>query len=128
VFRSRLAEFEAEFDANPLLLHINHFNRSLRSQKSTNTTSQTCIKKTYPRSRRPLSRTIHNGLSSTYLAAHNCTTSGFRAAFKFREILGSSSKEWQPEILRKVGLQVVQTRNYLGELALDGMIVLECIL
>jgi hypothetical protein len=37
-FRCRLAEFEAEFDANPLLLHISHFGRSVRSQNSTNTT------------------------------------------------------------------------------------------
>jgi hypothetical protein len=39
-FRSPLAEFEAEFDANQLLLHISHFSRSVRSQNSTYTTSQ----------------------------------------------------------------------------------------
>jgi hypothetical protein len=37
-FRCRLAEFETEFDANPLLLHISNFGRSVRSQNSTNTT------------------------------------------------------------------------------------------
>ena len=46
-FRCRFAGFEAEFDANPLLLHINHFSRSLRSQNSTNTTSQKCTEKTH---------------------------------------------------------------------------------
>ena len=40
-----LAEFEAEFDANPLLLHVSHFNRSVRSPHSTNTTSQKCTEK-----------------------------------------------------------------------------------
>ena len=33
-FRSRLAEFEAESDANPLLLHISHFSRPVRAQKA----------------------------------------------------------------------------------------------
>jgi hypothetical protein len=90
--RSRLAEFEAEFDASPLLLHINHFSRSPRSQNSTNTTSRKCTEKrhTHPHSRTPLGRMIHRGQSSRYLAAHNCTTSDFRATFKFRERLGSS--------------------------------------
>jgi hypothetical protein len=31
----------------------------------------------------PLGLLIHKGYSSQYLAAHNCTTSGFLAAFKF---------------------------------------------
>jgi len=31
-FRKRLAEFEAEFEANPLLLHISYFSRSVRPQ------------------------------------------------------------------------------------------------
>ena len=45
--RSRLAEFEAEFDANPLLLHIRHFSRSVRSQNSTYTKSQKCTGTTH---------------------------------------------------------------------------------
>jgi hypothetical protein len=44
-FRCGLAEFEAEFDANPLLLHISHFGRSERSQNSTNTTLKKCTEK-----------------------------------------------------------------------------------
>jgi hypothetical protein len=44
-FRCRLAEFKAEFDANPLLLHISHFCRSVRSQNSTNTTLKRCTEK-----------------------------------------------------------------------------------
>ena len=46
-FRSLLAEFEIEFDVNPLLLHFSHFNRSVRSPNSTNTTSQKCTHKTH---------------------------------------------------------------------------------
>ena len=46
-FRSRLAEFEAEFDADRLLLHIRHFSSSVRSQNSTNKTSQKCTEKTH---------------------------------------------------------------------------------
>jgi hypothetical protein len=38
VFPSHLAEFEAEFDPNPLLLHISHFSKSVQSQNSTNMT------------------------------------------------------------------------------------------
>ena len=41
-FRRCVAEFEAEFHANRLLIHICHFSRSVRSQNSTNTTSQKC--------------------------------------------------------------------------------------
>ena len=48
-------------------------------------------KHTRPHSRTPLGRMIHKVQSSSYLAAHNCTTSGLRAAFQFREILGSSN-------------------------------------
>jgi len=33
-FRKRLAEFEEEFNANPLLLHISHLIKSVRSQNS----------------------------------------------------------------------------------------------
>ena len=33
-FQSCLAEFEAEFGANPLLLHISHFSKSVGSQKA----------------------------------------------------------------------------------------------
>jgi len=33
-----LYKFEAEFVANPLLLHIRHFSRLVRSQNSTYTT------------------------------------------------------------------------------------------
>jgi hypothetical protein len=36
----------------------------------------------------PLGRLVHKGYSSRYLRAHNCTTGGFHAAFKFRELLG----------------------------------------
>jgi len=41
---------------------------------------------TLPHSRTPLGRMIHKGYSSRYLVVHNCTTSGFRAIFQFREI------------------------------------------
>jgi hypothetical protein len=44
-FHSHLAEFEAEFDANPLLLHISHFCRLVRLQNRTNTRSQKCREK-----------------------------------------------------------------------------------
>jgi hypothetical protein len=87
-FRCRLAEFEAEFDANPLLLHISHFGRSVRSQNSTNTTLRNAQKKhTRQHSTTPLGRLVHKGYSSRDLEAHNCNTSGFRAAFKFRDLL-----------------------------------------
>jgi hypothetical protein len=46
-FRSHLAKFEAEFDANPSFLHISHFSRSVRSQNSTNMRSQKCTEKTH---------------------------------------------------------------------------------
>jgi hypothetical protein len=45
VFPSHLATFEAEFDANPLLLHVSCFSRSVRSQNSANVTSQKSTKK-----------------------------------------------------------------------------------
>ena len=83
-FWSHLAEFEAEFDANPLLLQISHFSRSVRSQNSTNTTSQKCTGKTHHHSRKLLGRVVNKGYSSRYLAACNCTTSSFHAAFQFR--------------------------------------------
>jgi hypothetical protein len=57
-FRCRLAEFEAEFDANPLLLHISHFGRSERSQSSTNTTLKKCTEKEH-------SSTQHNATWQT---------------------------------------------------------------
>jgi hypothetical protein len=44
-FRFRPAEFEAEFYANPLLLHISHFSGSVRSQNSTNTPLKNAQKK-----------------------------------------------------------------------------------
>jgi hypothetical protein len=91
-FRCRLAEFEAEFDANPLLLHISNIGRSVRSQNSTNTTLKNAQKKhTRRHSTTPLGRLVHKGYSSRYLEAHNCTTSGFRAAFKFRKLLGCTT-------------------------------------
>ena len=46
-------------------------------------------KHTLPRSRTPLGRMIYKGYISRYLAAHSCSTSGFRAVFQFRELLGS---------------------------------------
>ena len=39
----------------------------------------------------PLGILIHRGYSSQYLAAQNCTTSIFFAAFKFWGLLGSTS-------------------------------------
>jgi len=42
-------------------------------------------------SRKPFGRMTHKGYSSRYLAVHNCSTSGFRAAFQFLELLGSTS-------------------------------------
>jgi hypothetical protein len=57
-FRCRLAEFEAEFDANPLLLQISHFGRSERSQNSTNTTLKKCTEKEH-------SSTQHNATWQT---------------------------------------------------------------
>jgi hypothetical protein len=62
-------------------------------------------KHTRPHSRTPLGRVVHKGYSSWYLAAHNCTTSGFHAAFIFRGLLGSTTyegwflKEWQESTL-----------------------------
>ena len=44
-----------------------------------------------PHSRTPLGRVVYKGYSTRYLAAHNCTTSGFGAAFQFRKLLGSTS-------------------------------------
>jgi hypothetical protein len=91
-FRCRLAEFEAEFDANRLLLHISNFGRSVRSQNSTNTTLKNAQKKhTVQHSTTKLVSLVHKGYSSRYLEAHNCTTSGIRAAFKFRELLGCTT-------------------------------------
>jgi len=37
-----------------------------------------------------LGRVVHKGYRSRYLVAHNCTTSGFHAAFQFRWLLGST--------------------------------------
>jgi len=39
---------------------------------------------TRPHSRMLLGRVVHEGYSSRYLVAHNCTTSGFHSAFLFR--------------------------------------------
>ena len=44
-----------------------------------------------PHSRTPLGRVVNKGYSSRYLAAHNCSTSGLRAAFQFQELLGSTT-------------------------------------
>jgi hypothetical protein len=91
-FRSRLAQFEAQFDANPSLLHISHFSMSIWSQNNTNVTSQSAQKKhTRSHSKTPLARLVHIGYSSRYLVAHKCTTSGFLAAFQFQGFLGSIS-------------------------------------
>jgi hypothetical protein len=49
------------------------------------------IKHTCPYISLPLGILIHKGYSSQYQAAHNCTTSGFLAAFKFWGLLGSTS-------------------------------------
>ena len=46
---------------------------------------------TRPHSKTPLGRVIQKGYSSRYVAAHNCTTSGFRAAFLFWGLLRSTS-------------------------------------
>jgi hypothetical protein len=54
VFRLRLAEPEAEFDENQLLLHINHFSRLVRSQNNINTMSQNAKKNTLLHNRKPL--------------------------------------------------------------------------
>ena len=94
-FRNRLAEFEAEFDANPLLIHISHFSRSVRSQNSTNMTSQKCTDKTHTTSQQNAAwQSVHKGYSWRYLVAHNCTISSFRAAFQFRGLLVSTSCVW----------------------------------
>ena len=91
-FRSRLAEFQAEFDVNPLFLHISHFSRSVRSQTTLTRHHKNAQKKhTYPHNRMPLGRVVHKGYCSRYLAAHNCTTSGFQASLQFRGLLGCSS-------------------------------------
>jgi len=88
-FQSCLAKFEAEFGANPLLLHISHFTRSVGSQNSTTITSQKCTEKhTRPHNRMLLGRAVHKGYRLRYLA-HTSTTSGFHAAFLFRGLLGS---------------------------------------
>jgi len=39
----------------------------------------------------PFGRLVHKGYSLRYVAAHNCTTSGFRVTFKFWGLLGSTS-------------------------------------
>jgi hypothetical protein len=85
-FRSRV---EAEFDANPSLLHISHFNTAVRSQNITNMTSlKYAHKHTRSHTWRPIGRLGHKGYS--YLAKHKCNTSGFRAAFQFQELVGSN--------------------------------------
>jgi hypothetical protein len=83
-FRSHLAEYEPEFEANSLLLHISHFSRSVPSQHSTNTRSQ-------KRTEETLISSQQSAAWQRYLAAHNCTTSGFRTAFQFQELLDSTS-------------------------------------
>jgi hypothetical protein len=83
-------QFEAQFDANPSLLHISHFNMAVRWQNITNMTSQNAhTKHTRSHSWRPLGRLVHT--ENSYLAAHKCTTSGFRAAFQLQGLLGSIS-------------------------------------
>ena len=44
-FRKSLSEFEAEFDANPFLLHISYFRLWVRLQNSTKVKSQKCTEK-----------------------------------------------------------------------------------
>jgi hypothetical protein len=46
VFSCHLAEFEAEFVANLLLLHIRQFSRSVQLQNSTDMMSRQCADKT----------------------------------------------------------------------------------
>jgi len=61
-FWSRLAQCEAQFNASPLLLHISHFSRSVRSQNSTNTTSHKCTEKhTRAYSRTPREKVANKG-------------------------------------------------------------------
>jgi hypothetical protein len=88
---SSLAKFEVEFDANPLLLHINHFVRLVQLQNSTNMASQKCIENMRPHNRMPHGRVVCKGYGSLYLVACNCSTSGFRTAFLFWGLLGSTT-------------------------------------
>jgi len=51
---------------------------------------QKCIEKnTDGHSRKLLDRVVHKGYRLRHLVAHNCTTSGFRAAVLLRGLLGS---------------------------------------
>ena len=47
-FCCHLSKFEAEFDANPLCIHIIHFSRLVRSLNSTNMMSKKCTEKNMP--------------------------------------------------------------------------------
>ena len=50
------------------------------------------VKNTHlPTTEHRLAKWFIKAYSSRYLAAHNCITSGFRAAFQFRGLLGSTS-------------------------------------
>jgi len=84
VFQSHLAELEAEFNANLLLLHISHFSRLMQSQNSTNTTSQNCTEENTSSQQNAAGRVVNKGCSSRDLVVCSCTTSGFHAAFQFR--------------------------------------------
>jgi len=89
-FRSRLAKFETEFDANPLLLHISHCIKSVRSPNSTNTAPQKCTEKAHTSSQQ--NAALQNGSKRVQLAIPGGTQlyqSGFRAGFQFRALLSS---------------------------------------
>jgi len=73
-FRRHLAESEAE--ANPFLLHISHFSRSVWSQHSTNTRSQKCTGKTHTSSQQ--NTTWKNGSQRVELT----TPSGTQLRYK----------------------------------------------
>jgi len=55
---------------------------------------------TRPHNRTPLGRVVHKGYISRNLSAHNCTTSGFRAAFQFHGILRSTTYHLSNNIYR----------------------------
>jgi len=94
-FQSRRIAFEAKFYENSIVhSHPPFYSRSVRSQSGTNTTSSKCTEKkthTLPCNKTPLGSMIHKWRSSRYLSAHNCITGGFRAEFKFWELLRSTS-------------------------------------
>jgi len=97
-FRCHFAECEAKFDANPLLPHTTpvatimkqHYHdvtkmhpkkKKKKKKKNTHTSTHKML----------LGRLLHKVYSLQYVAAHNCTASGFCMAFQFQELLGSAS-------------------------------------